>query len=270
MMKKLQKGILIGILIFSFFSFFFGLYQIGKWYISGKKVKKIEKEINDIVKEGEKKEKEESSLVNPPSDKESDYYYYITFPFLDVNFEELKKKNADTVGFIKVNNTNINYPIVSSGDNSYYLNHAYDKSENQAGWVFLDYRNNLEQLSKNNIIYGHGRLDHTVFGTLKNALNKKWQQNKENHVIRLSTSSYNYLFQIFSIYSIKAESYYITTDFSSDSSFQEFIDTLQARNESILHTDVSIKDKILTLSTCKNNNDIQIVVHAKLIAMENR
>ena len=59
MMKKLQKGILIGILIFSFFSFFFGLYQIGKWYISGKKVKKIEKEINDIVKEGEKKEKEE-------------------------------------------------------------------------------------------------------------------------------------------------------------------------------------------------------------------
>ena len=61
---------------------------------------------------------------------------------LQAENDELKKKNPDTVGWIKVDNTNINYPYVQTTDNSFYLNHSFDKSYNEAGWVFLDYRNN--------------------------------------------------------------------------------------------------------------------------------
>ena len=68
--------------------------------------------------------------------------------------------------------TNINYPVVQTNDNEYYLGRAFDKSKNDAGWVFMDYRNDVNNLSDNTIIYGHGRLDKTVFGSLKNALKK--------------------------------------------------------------------------------------------------
>ena len=55
---------------------------------------------------------------------------------------------------------------------------SFDKKKNYAGWVFIDYRNNIDNLSVNTVIYGHGREDKTVFGSLQNALNKKWQENK--------------------------------------------------------------------------------------------
>ena len=61
---------------------------------------------------------------------------------IDVDFTELKQTNSDVIGWIQVNGTNINYPFVQTNDNSYYLTHAFNKSYNDAGWVFLDYRNN--------------------------------------------------------------------------------------------------------------------------------
>ena len=73
----------------------------------------------------------------------------------DTEFLKLKKINSEIVGVIKIKNTDINYPIVQSSDNTYYLDHSYTKDKSSAGAIFLDYRNDLENLSKNNIIYGH-------------------------------------------------------------------------------------------------------------------
>ena len=91
------------------------------------------------------------------------------------------------------NGTNINYPYVQTTDNDYYLTHAFNKTRNSAGWVFLDYRNNPDLSDKNNIIYAHGRYDNTMFGTLKNALTNGWLKNKDNFVIKLSTPYENSL-----------------------------------------------------------------------------
>ena len=71
--------------------------------------------------------------------------------------KKLLKENQETVSWITVNGTNINYPVVQHSDNEYYLNHSFDGSENSAGWIFLDYRNNIENTEKNTIIYGHSR-----------------------------------------------------------------------------------------------------------------
>ena len=90
---------------------------------------------------------------------------------INVDFQELKSTNNQTVGWIQVNGTNINYPFVQANDNKYYLTHSFDKSHNTSGWVFLDYRNNIQTLDKNTILYAHGRIDKTMFGTLKNILN---------------------------------------------------------------------------------------------------
>ena len=208
-----------------------------------------------------------NNILKKDKNKTNIYWSYINMKLIDVNLDELLNKNEDTKGWIKVEGTNINYPFVQYKDNGYYLNHSFDKKVNDAGWVFLDYRNDINNLSKNNIIYGHARLNKTMFGTLKNVLTKDWYNNKNNHVIKLSTAKENTLWQIFSVYSIKTENYYITTDFNNDDEFNIFIDTITKRSKYKFDSIVSTNDTILTLSTCHNKNE-KIVVHAKLIKKE--
>lgn len=181
------------------------------------------------------------------------------------NFQELEKINEDIVGFIEVINTNIKYPIVKGIDNSFYLNHAYDKSKNESGAIFLDYRNDLDDLSKNTIIYGHGRLDNTMFGSLNNLFKDEWLSNEDNYYIKVVTKEKIREFKIFSLYTIYKESYYLKTYFSDNSYFKKFLETIMKRSVYNFHTDINTSDKILTLSTCQDNFGKRIVVHAKLI-----
>ena len=266
--KKLRSWVIWVIIIILSAVLVYSGYGIYKWFQDNHNIKKITKNLEDDF-EVEKID-DEGELINPPDDKESDYWYYTTLPFYNVNFDNLTSKNKDTVAFIHMDNTNINYPVVQTSNNDYYLNHAFDKSKNSAGWVFMDYRNSLNPLNDNTIIYGHGRLDKTVFGSLKNVLTKSWQQNKENYVIWLSTKTENMVFQIFSIYTIPSESYYITTSFANENAKNEWLKTMKERNVSSTNTEVNAKDYILTLSTCQNTTGDRIVVQAKLIKRQSK
>ena len=186
----------------------------------------------------------------------------------EYDFDKLKEINTDIVGYIEVDNTNISYPVVKSSDNSYYLNHSYKKEKNNIGSIFLDYRNDLDNLSKNNIIYGHGRLDNTMFGSLNNLLDSNNLDSKESYYITLSTPKSIMTFKIFSVYTIPKEGYYIKTYFSSNKYFKEFLETIMKRSIYNFNTDVNTNDKILTLSTCKDNFGKRVVVHAKLLKKE--
>lgn len=244
------------------------LYSIFDWGKDNKNIKDIEEEIEEIVEVVEIEE--EGEPVNPPPvvDKNNDYWNYMKVPFYDVDFSQLLAKNSDTVAFINVKGTNINYPVVQAKDNNYYLTHAYDKSVNDAGWVYLDYRNSKNFDNFNTIIYGHGRLNKTVFGSLRNVLNKSWQNNRDNYTMTISTPTMNYVYQIFSVYSIQSETYYIKTLFNSDTSKTEWINTMNARNVSPVKAPANINDKIVTLSTCLNDKGGRIVLHAKLIKQQ--
>ncbi len=267
----LKKWIRITLLIIFIFLFIFSCIKIYFWKKDGNKINEIKDKITKEVKIDEKKPNTNATKnVNPPNNKDSDYWKYIQMDMLNVSFDELLKINSDTVGWIKVNGTNVNYPVVQTDNNDYYLNHSYDKSVNKAGWVFLDYRNNINDFDKNTIIYAHGRVDATMFGSLRKILNKSWYNNKTNHVIKFSTKTQNTLWQVFSVYTIKAESYYITTKFSSDDAFNEFINTLKKRSVALFDTEVNKNDKIITLSTCKDSKGTRIVMHAKLIKIENK
>ena len=202
---------LLEVLCFSIILLSLGV--IIKWVYDNYNIKKISKEIYNSTNEISMNK--EVTLVNPPSNKNSDYYYYVSLPFYEVNFTNLLSKNNDTIGFINVKNTLINYPVVQGRDNNYYLKHSYDKKLNSGGWVFMDYRNNISELSDNTIIYGHARINGTIFGSLKNVLTSSWQNNRDNYAIFISTPKENMIFQIFSIYTIRSEGYYITTSFSS-------------------------------------------------------
>lgn len=195
--------------------------------------------------------------------KTNPYWDYIKMNMINVDFTELKKINNDVKGWIQVNGTNINYPFVQASDNKYYLNHSFNKSLNYAGWVFLDYRNNLTN-NKNTIIYAHGRLDKTMFGSLRNILSSGWLNNSNNYVVKLSTEKENTLWQVFSVYHIPTTSDYIQTEFSSDDEFLQLITKLKDRSMFNFNTDVNSNDNILTLSTCYSDTE-KVVLHAKLI-----
>ena len=178
-----------------------------------------------------------------------------------VDFSELLKKNKDTIGYIVVNNTNISYPFVKTDDNEYYLTHSFNKKKNDAGWIFMDYRNNIND--KNIILYGHDRKDNTMFGTLKKALKKEWQSNKNYHVITIYLPSEKRLYQVFSTYIIKTENYYITTDFKKND-FSKFIKTIKNRSNYNYEVELNENDSILTLSSCYTDKE-KVVLHAKLL-----
>ena len=265
--KKKKNTTWIFVILFSIFIsiIVFCLIKIFIWGKDNKDTSKVINDITNAVNVTLRDDDDNTELVNDTNEEEtSDYWYYIKFPLIDVDITELKEKNSDTVGWINVNNTNINYPFVQTKDNSYYLNHSFDKKYNEAGWVFLDYRNNNDLNNKNTILYAHSRLDKTMFGSLSKVLKSSWYNNKDNHIIRLSTDTENTLWQIFSVYKIPEESYYITTNFNNNEEYNKFLNTIKQRSIHNFNTNLDTNDKILTLSTCYSDTE-RTVVHAKLI-----
>ena len=96
---------------------------------------------------------------------------------IKVDNQRLKEISPNTVGYININNTEINYPFVQGKDNNYYLNHNIYDDYSGTGWIFADYRNKLDGTDKNIILYGHARQDGSMFGSLTNISKKEWYLN---------------------------------------------------------------------------------------------
>lgn len=244
----------------------FSTIQIITWLNDTPNTKEIIKEIEentDVIEY----ESENAEVIESDEHPDTPYWNYIKMNLIDVDFNELKNINNDTVAWLYVGGTNVNYPVVQTNNNDYYLNHSFDKTSNKAGWLFMDYRNNSSNYDKNTIIYAHNRKDKTMFGTLKNVLAASWYEDIDNRVIKMSSENINTLWQIFSVYTIETTSDYIKTTFASDSEYEEFINLIKERSTANFNTKVTTNDKILTLSTCHGNTK-KLVVHAKLIKQE--
>ena len=243
--KKRRKKIITYTLAFiCLIGIIYSSYSIIVWKININKNSKMKESLDE--------------MININIDKEN----------YTVDFEKLKKKNPDTVAYLEVKNTNIEYVIVKGENNKYYLNHSFNKEYNIAGWPFADYHNKLDETDRNIIIYGHNMQDGSMFETLKDTLTKKWYENEDNHEILLITEKDKYFYQVFSTYTIIPESYYITTSFSSDKEYLEFLKELKSRSVNKYDVDLSENDKILTLSSCTTDGKKRVVLHAKLINKE--
>ena len=183
----------------------------------------------------------------------------------EINFDELKKKNPDTVGYLKVYGTNIDVAVVRAEDNKYYLSHDFDRNRNILGWVFADYRNKIDGTDKNIIIYGHNLNDGSLFGSLIKVIGEEWQSIPENQTIIFATEKGNSLYKVFSTYEIVPEDYYIKTDFENDKEYEKFIDTIKNRSNHNYGVEITKDDKVLTLSSCVGTGQKRVVLHAKLV-----
>lgn len=180
-------------------------------------------------------------------------------------FEKLKEINNDTVGWLTVNNTKIDYPVVQSTDNDYYLYRDYYKNKNRHGWIYMDYRNNIEDLSDNTIIFGHNLANQKMFGTLRYVTNPSWYKKSSNQIITFNTTKANMKWQIISIYKIPVTNDYLVANFASSEDKLNFLDMITQRSIYDFNATYDENTKIITLSTCSNGSKDRLVVHAKLI-----
>ncbi len=188
---------------------------------------------------------------------------------LYAKFEQLKAINKDIFGWIKIDGTKINYPVLRGTDNDHYLKFNYIGDYNPGGSIFMDYTNN-KKLSKNRhtVIYGHNMRDGSMLAQLHNYDNEKLFK---DGIVKIMTDEGTFTYKMFSVHVPHENVYYFRTQFTDDNDYYEFILGLQ--NSSKYKTDIVLKptDRILTLSTCVNatvSSDYRFVVHAVLINKE--
>ncbi len=180
----------------------------------------------------------------------------------------LKERYPDLYGWIELPNTLINYPIMQTDNNEYYLTHSYTGSSLQAGSIFADYRCDGTLMNNYNLVlYGHHMSASNVgsmFHSLDNFLDEDFFRN--NNTIYIYTLDGMYAYKVFSVYSTDKYYPYIQTVFTSVDSFVSFAERIEGN--SIYHIEgqkFGAADRLLTLSTCTNlTGDGRLAVHAVL------
>ncbi len=240
MKKKLKVKKLNWITIILIIIIAFSVFQIIIWLLENNKTSNLMEEVNENVKE---------IIIN---DKK----------ILDIDFDKLLEINDDIKAYIDIDNTKVSYPVTQKQDNDYYLYKSLDKKYSDAGWIFADYKNEIDGLDKNLVIYGHDRKDNSMFGSLDAYLEETFYN--ENKIIEFITPTTFYEYEIYSVYTIDVEEYYITTNFT-DETYLEFLDIVSKRSIYEVDGSLDINTKTITLSTCYEGEEKRLVIHGKLI-----
>lgn len=174
-------------------------------------------------------------------------------PEFKVDFDKLKSINKDVVGWIVMEGTQVNYPVVQGNNNSYYLNHSYEKKYSSFGSVFLDYSSSSNFSDRNSFIYGHHTRNGSMFGELKKYMNKDFFY--EHPSFYLYTPDGNYKADIFSVYTADALSDSYNQSFPSSEDFKIYIDLIKRKSRFTIDVDVNYEsDKIISLYSCSHEN----------------
>jgi sortase B len=212
----------------------------------------VEQNLNNSIKEDEQQQKEQKQVSEKTQQLQ----------------QSLLKVNPDVVGWITIENSKINYPVVQAKDNEYYLKNNFENQYSKHGSIFVDYRNenllDFWNAEKNIVIYGHNLRDGTMFNDLE--LYKEENYFNSNQMISFDIFPHQYKWQAFSAYVTDTDFDYIQTDFKNDTEYSNFIKSISEKSWYKTDTIPDSNDIILTLSTCSYEfEDARFVVHYKLI-----
>ncbi len=177
----------------------------------------------------------------------------------------LREINSDVYGWIYVEGTKINYPILLGTDNDYYLDHSYNNNYLPIGSIFLDYttKNPITE-NYNTVIYGHNvAAGNMMFHDMTKFLNEDFFRSAK---IYIYTMEGVYIYQPVSVYQTTAEYQYFRTEFGSEASFLEFANEVVSNSKFASDAVLSAGDTMITLSTCTNGAaNGRYALHAKLV-----
>lgn len=233
----MRKAIKVILLTICLCVFAFSAYNIYKYLAEENANKKLNNELM------EKAITEISNVSNGEIQENKDI-----LP-ISVDFSVLKQENKDIVGWLYLEDSPINYPVVQSNDNDYYLRRLINGEYNIAGSLFMDYRNAPNLEDNNTIIYGHNMKNNTMFGSLQEYKNQDYYDNHK--VMYYFTPDKNYIVELFTGYTISVESDIYDLSVIDSSKLEELI----SRSDFKSSTEVTEEDKIITLSTCAYEYD---------------
>ena len=181
---------------------------------------------------------------------------------ISVDFDSLKNINSDIVGWIYFENNDISYPVLYSGDDDKYLRKSFDGEDATAGSIFVEGANNSDFEDKNTIIYGHNMRNLSMFGKLKK-YTREQDYYDNNKYIQIITPNMYYRYEIFAYESVNEDSDVYQISFENDAAIESYINKIRDLSERQTDIDVSVDDKIITLSTCSTlSSHKRFVVHA--------
>lgn len=166
----------------------------------------------------------------------------------EINFEALLRVNEDVKAWIYLEDTVIDYPVMQTTNNDYYLYHMFNGEENGAGSIFVDYRNPAPFEDFNTVLHGHRMKDGSMFKPLVQYADAEFYENHK--VIEFTTQTQTYDCEVFAAATIPADSDLYQFEFYSEEDRLDYLNRLDAVNE--LHTDVEVgvEDEIVMMSTC--------------------
>ena len=172
-------------------------------------------------------------------------------------YAELFQKNQDFAGWLMVDDTDINYPVMQTSDNQYYLKKDFYGKDDSNGTLFIDYRADLVNPTTNTIIYGHNMKSGKMFGSLDNFLSEDYYNTHKT--VRFDTRYERRTYEIVAVCLSKVEyqdentyRYYNFIHALTQEEFDAFYENVQSLSVYGTEIDLASDDQILTLSTCNN------------------
>ena len=268
--KAKRKGIHVVIYLLLSVLIVLSIMYIINFFSLKQEAKEQSKLLNatDIYKMGDAKEVAENSLesekenVELESEKKgetistenTEEQNVVTERTLQV--KQLQEQNADIVGWLEIENTNINYPVLQGTDNSYYMTHNYKKENSRNGSIFLDANYNWNIASNNLLIYGHNLGNGMMFQELLKYEKESFY--REHPVIRFTTAEEDAEYEIISVFKSrvyhKSEKnvfrYYFFLNSESEEEYNQFVRNAKNASSYPIDATASYGDQLITLSTC--------------------
>ena len=170
--------------------------------------------------------------------------------------KKLQEENPDIIGWLEIEGTNVNYPVLQGTDNEYYMTHNYKKEYSRSGSIFLSKDYNWNIPSNNLLIYGHNLNNGTMFQELLKYKDEDFY--KEHPIIRFTTAEEDAKYEIISVFFFffyyKSEKnvfrYYYFINPDTEEEYNEFVENAKKASLYEIEATANYGDSLITLSTC--------------------
>ena len=175
----------------------------------------------------------------------------------------LRAANSDVIGWIRIPDTKIDYPIVQGDDNDFYLGHTWQREENSVGSIFMEHRNTPDFTDYNTILYGHNMNDGSMFANLKR-YETEWFWQRHPYIY-IATEEGVFRYEVFSAYESSTEGTAYGLSFHQEKTKAAFLSTAVKNSVADRNIRPKLTDRVLTLSTCSGAGYAnRWVVHGRL------
>ena len=258
----MKKSVFIVVVILLLIVFSVSAFMVGRYVINSKEQQRLNEELAQLATsttaatEPATEPSTEAATTEPPT--ETTQETEPPEPTMIAAYEELYSRNNDMVGWLQIDGTNLNNPVVQTpGDNQYYLKRDFNKNYSEWGTVYAWGSADLQRPSDNVTLFGHTMKDGSMFSVLHNYTSRDfWEGNK---LIFFNTLTGYHTYKVFAVFKVSANignfAYHQFVDANNAQEFDDFVSTCKAM--SFYDTGITpvYGDKLLTLSTCEYSLD---------------